>query len=82
LNYPKDKKYALSVDGDSDRIIFYTYKQENDEFKIIDGDKIIILKALVIHKILYEVFKLDPEFIKLALIINQYSNHGMKDVLK
>lgn len=63
------------MDGDADRLVYY-----DSQCNIIDGDKIISLLVISLHKILYEVLGLDE--VDLCVITTHYSNSSLDDFLK
>lgn len=70
LNNPS-KPYlkCASIDGDADRLVYY-YVDENNEFNLLDGDKI----AILIVSYLKELIEASGLSIKLGLVQTAYAN--------
>lgn len=60
---------CASIDGDADRIVYY-YKDDNEKFHLLDGDKIATLVASYIKELIEES-NLD---ISLGLVQTAYAN--------
>ena len=67
-------RYA-SFDGDADRIVFY-YLNSNNEFKLLDGDKIATLAAAFIMRLAREALVSfeDGSKLSVGLVQTAYAN--------
>ncbi|CUM66385.1 uncharacterized protein PRCAT00004049001 [Priceomyces carsonii] len=81
---PKINILYASFDGDADRLICY-YQNEQDEFKLLDGDKIATLIATFFQKILKDIDE-SKLSLKIGLVQTAYANGAstkfVEDVLK
>ena len=81
---PVSNKLYASFDGDADRLICY-YKDSNDAFVLLDGDKISTLIALFLQQIFKNIdtnaLKLDIGVVQTAYA-NGSSTKFVEDVLK
>ncbi|CAK7913802.1 phosphoacetylglucosamine mutase [[Candida] anglica] len=80
-NPEKNKLYA-SFDGDADRLILY-YVNSNNEFRLLDGDKISTLIALFFQRLFQNLQGLD---LNIGVVQTAYANGSstqyVEDVLK
>ncbi|KAI5970872.1 PCM1 [Candida margitis] len=81
---PVSNRLYASFDGDADRLICY-YKNSNDDFVLLDGDKISTLIALFLQQIFKDIdsskLKLDIGVVQTAYA-NGSSTNYVEDVLE
>ncbi|NXA35578.1 AGM1 mutase, partial [Eudromia elegans] len=65
----KPNERCCSFDGDADRIVYY-YKDTDDRFHLIDGDKIATLISIFLKELLVKV----EETLKVAVVQTAYAN--------
>lgn len=63
---------CCSIDGDSDRVVFFT--KEGGQFKLIDGDKIATLSAIFIRDLLKELPEEVTQGLKVGIVQTAYAN--------
>lgn len=81
INVKESNKLLASFDGDADRLICY-YNDEQEGFKLLDGDKIATIIALFFEKIFKNLLlKLNIGLIQTAYA-NGSSTKYVEDVLK
>jgi len=69
--------HFVSVDGDADRVIFFEPRQP---FVLLDGDRIAVLAAMVIKRLLKEAGMSD--FVDLAVVQTAYANGASSTLLR
>jgi phosphoacetylglucosamine mutase len=74
--------YAASIDGDADRIVFFS--TTSTTFTMMDGDKIAVLICEFFQELLEQLYALDPTLPQLTLGVVQtaYANGASTQYLK
>ena len=74
---------CASFDGDADRVVFY-FMNQNNEFKLLDGDKIATLAAAFIMRLVKEaaVTFADGTELTVGLVQTAYANGSSTDYVK
>ncbi|XP_017883670.1 phosphoacetylglucosamine mutase [Ceratina calcarata] len=76
-NFPlKPNVRCVTVDGDADRVIYF-YLDENNQFHLLDGDRIATLIAAYFKELLQEC----QLSFKLGLVQTAYANGGSTDYI-
>ncbi|MCQ2820533.1 MAG: hypothetical protein MJ252_24985 [archaeon] len=82
--YNKEVKENLAFDGDVDRIIYFI--SVNDQFRMIDGDRLIVLNAMILN---HFTSLLSPELrekffkeIKIGVVTTAYANGALISYIK
>lgn len=72
---------VASFDGDADRVVFWYFRKEDGEFRLLDGDKIAVLTARWLNKRLVAAGYKEGE-IKLGIVQTAYANGSSTAVIK
>lgn len=76
----KDFRFA-SLDGDADRLVYFYFTEEEErEFRLLDGDRIALLFAFYVRKLLVEANLTDK--LKFGVVQTAYANGASTAFLK
>jgi len=86
-NDDDDAVYAASLDGDSDRIVFFSKSSKEDDLILLDGDKIAVLICLFLKQQLSQLESDLPEqqgelSLEFGVVQTAYANGSSTNYLK
>lgn len=75
-NKTMERNYCCSLDGDADRIVFFSAKEDHELTTLLDGDKIAVLIAHFIKKELNQLYAANNTLPKITMGVVQtaYAN--------
>jgi phosphoacetylglucosamine mutase len=72
---------VASFDGDADRVVYWYFRKEDGQFRLLDGDKIAVLTARWINKQLLAAGYKEGE-INMGIVQTAYANGAASAVVK
>lgn len=75
-------RHYASLDGDADRLVYFTFDDEKHQFIMLDGDKIAALFALTFKTLLERAELFEDGNISLGIVQTAYANGASTAYLK